>query len=115
MVWSLVEELPVTHEWQVSAVPVMGNAILKIEHQWNLAYNYPGSGKALLSNRYDNGSRYGMKILYPTRDSIILSSAIPQHMQDAGFGLRYLAIKRSAYARIMGDANWRIKISEWLG
>jgi hypothetical protein len=115
MPWDLVGDVPVSFEGRQLDAPLIGDEIIKVEHTWDYGA-FPGLGYAWISDLYSNDAELTFIKSYPKKDyARIYILEIPQVMKDAGWLLRYLTVRRSNRARVQADANWRMRISVWLG
>lgn len=114
MSWDLIGDVPVTFEGQFLEVPVIGDALIKIEHTFDYA-SFPGLGYALFSSRYYNDVVADFFRSYPRKNEARLHVLeLADVQKESGWLLRDLFVRRSTRARVQADANWRVKVYEWI-
>lgn len=86
--------------------------LIRVRQSWN--GDWPGKGFALVTAIYADGGSYGIRKVYPSTEARMLVLEPPQELKDAGFVVRYLAVKLGNYTRLYGDANWRLTFEEWV-
>ncbi|MEO0348839.1 MAG: hypothetical protein AAF282_02175 [Cyanobacteria bacterium P01_A01_bin.15] len=115
MSWEQLAEVSPGFDWETLPDVIEGYRSFKISHSWSPTYSYPGSGAAWICQVFPDGSRYGFRKLWPHRDPKIISLYAPADMTASNDDFYRLSIKRISRARIYGDANWRIRIWQWIG
>lgn len=114
MAWQLIGESEPGFDWVIFSPTVVDDVILKVDHTWDSGYPFPGSGYALLADFFANGERHKIRRIYPTPDPTIMTFAVNDVLRNAGLTIRQMGIKRNIYARIFGDANWQIRVDQWV-
>ncbi|MEL6260462.1 MAG: hypothetical protein AAFR12_05285 [Cyanobacteria bacterium J06626_6] len=115
MSWDLIGDVPVSFEGEQLSVPLIGDVLIKVEHTFDYA-SFPGIGCAWISDIYANDEQRLFIKSYPYKNtSRVYALEVPEVMVEAGWLVRHLVVKRSVRARVDTDANWRIRIYEWIG
>ncbi|MEL6605358.1 MAG: hypothetical protein AAFP20_19265 [Cyanobacteria bacterium J06614_10] len=115
MSWDLIGDVPVSFEGEQLSVPLIGDVLIKVEHTFDFE-SFPGIGFAWISDIYANDERRLFIKSYPHKNSSrVYPLEVPEVMVEAGWLVRHLVVKRSVRARVDTDANWRIRIYEWIG
>ena len=115
MTWDLIGDVAVGFDAEPLDQPLIGDALIKVEHSFDYA-TFPGLGYALLTTRYYNEVEGETLRLYPVKNSArIYSMELSAIQKESGWLLRDLFIRKTVRTRVQADANWRIKVYEWLG
>lgn len=114
MPWDLIGDVPVTFEGIQLGTPLIGDSLIKVEHTFDFA-DFPGVGYAVISDLYSDGVVGQFIRSYPYRNSRIYPLELLEVQKNAGWIVRFLVVKRSRFARVDANVNWRIKIYEWFG
>ncbi|MBE9065135.1 hypothetical protein IQ260_00515 [Leptolyngbya cf. ectocarpi LEGE 11479] len=115
MTWRLIQEVSPEFEWTRLDQPISGETALKIEQDWSYAGSFPGKAYVLLTQNFPDGSCYGFKKFYPYRHGRLFTTRIPDFLETAGWGTYSLSIKVNSWGRWQDDANWVVRIYEWIG
>lgn len=114
MSWDLIGDVPVTFDGKFLDTPLVGDSLIKVVHSFDYA-SFPGTGYALISTRYFNDVEGRFIKSYPYKSERLYTLEIPQVQKEAGWLLRDLFVRKTVRTRVQADANWRIKVYEWLG
>lgn len=113
MGWVLLDDLAVTFEAYKIMTPLLGDAMIKIEHDFPAGV-FPGIGYAFITDEFQGGEQLTFFKSYPYRGAPrVHQFLLPSTMQDDYWQARHLIVKRGQ--RTVADANvdWRIRISVW--
>lgn len=115
MGWQLLGDVAVGWQWTPVNTRIDGDVALKVEHRYGSYATFPGKAYALLSSTTEAGDRAIYHRSYPYGDeSDIIASEVPAPLLAVGFGQRYISVKRNLYARVQDDANWRVRVFQWV-
>ena len=115
MSWQLLQTVEPEFEWVTLAAPIIGETTLRVEQDWSYAGAFPGRAYVTLAQRFPDDSLYGFRRLYPYRDPRILTLRIPDDLEASGWSVYSIQLKVNLWGQWQADANWRIRIYEWIG
>lgn len=115
MTWRLIDEFQPTWDWQTTESPIVGASAIKIEQDWSYAGVFPGRGFLWLVQQFPDSSFHNFRRVYPYRDPRIFSTVIPAQLEASGWNVYQLALKVNLRATWQDDADWRVRLYEWIG
>ncbi|MDV3352013.1 hypothetical protein D0962_35725 [Leptolyngbyaceae cyanobacterium CCMR0082] len=115
MSWQLLQEVEPQFEWLTLGPPIVGEPTLKIEQDWSYAGAFPGRAYITVVQQFPDGSLYGFRRFYPYRDPRLFNPSIPNHLEASGWNVYSIRLKVNLWGQWQADANWRIRIYEWIG
>lgn len=114
MPWQLLGDVPVTDEGQKISAPLLGDALIKVEHRFS-PNPFRGFGYVWISDEYANNEHFLNFRSYPYVESArIYALELPALMKAYGFDDRNLWVRRSSRAVVNDDTQWRVRISVWV-
>lgn len=113
MPWrSLAANVPAPWELtNLGSVPFEAD-LFRVSHTWSTQFEWPGEGALSIYESFD-GNRAAGRRSYPSREPRLIKLRTPNYALAIGFAVREISIRRSLYARIFSDADWRVTVEVW--
>jgi len=108
--WSSLGTKQPGFTWELFDTAVIGDVAVRITQTYN-------PSEVSFLNKIHLGEFYGtpdgdhrfLKVIYPSTQARLYSFTIPHALKDAGYTVRYFAVKHNAYG-VADVANWTINL-----